>query len=394
MLTTGTSSKNPYDASTVNKMINGEQATIVWYVDDLKVSHKDPKVVHKLLEDLDFEFGGKTGLSKTTGKVHDYLGMTIDYSRKGMVEISMFDYLEDILANLPDKLRANRTFVTPAADHLFTVNPEATKLNTADADTFHRTVAKLLFAAKRARPDIQTAIAFLCTRVKQPDEDDQKKLIRVLGYIKETLFLPLTIGWDETGSMHWYVDASFAVHQDMKSHTGSVITFGKGAALSMSTKQKINTKSSTEAELVGVDDALPFNLWCRNFLREQGYHANNCDRNSEEAKHLKYLGHRNILYQDNTSSIRLEKNGKASSTKRTRHLNIRYFLITDKLKSKDVSTVEYCPTAEHLADVLTKPLQGSPFRKFRNAIMGCSDAEYLSHKLKYEERKKATTINE
>ena len=106
----------------------------------------------------------------------------------------------------------------------------ANKLNRQDAEMFHSTVAKLLFAAKRARPDIQTAIAFLCTRVKSPDEDDQKKLIRVLGYIKNTIYLPLTIGWDGTGNMYWYVDASFGVHHDMRSHTGGVMTFGRGAA--------------------------------------------------------------------------------------------------------------------------------------------------------------------
>ena len=131
--------------------------------------------------------------------------------------------------------------MTPAADHLFKVNPEAERLNKKDSETFHKYVAKLLFASKRARPDIQTAIAFLCTRVQNPDVDDWKKLVRVLGYVKETIFLPLVLGWDETGNIYWYVDASFAVHQNMRSHTGGVMTFGKGAVLSVSTKQKKST---------------------------------------------------------------------------------------------------------------------------------------------------------
>ena len=94
------------------------------------------------------------------------------------------------------------------------------------------------------------------------------------------------------------------------------------------------------------------------------------------------------MYQDNTSSIKLEKNGKASSTKRTRHINIRYFLITDKLKKGEIDTVEYCPTGDMLADYFTKPLQGSQFRRFRNAIMGATDAEYLAYKLSYEDAKR------
>ena len=82
-------------------------------------------------------------------------------------------------------------------------------------------------------------------------------MIRVLGHIRETTFLPLSLGWDETGDTCWCVNASFAAHNNMRSHTGAVMTLGKGAAVSMSTKQKLNTKSSTEAELVGVEDAPP-----------------------------------------------------------------------------------------------------------------------------------------
>ena len=81
--------------------------------------------------------------------------------------------------------------------------------------------------------------------MKNPDEDDERKLIRVLGYLKETLHIPLVLGTDGSNNVYWYVDASFAVHKDMKSHTGGVMTLGQGAVISMSTKQKLNTKSST-----------------------------------------------------------------------------------------------------------------------------------------------------
>ena len=379
--------ENPYDACTMNKIIDGDQATIVWHVDDLKISHRSEKVVRSILLDLEKEFGTVAPLTTTIGRVHDYLGMTIDYSEAGRVRFTMFDYLHEIIENLPGHLVTTRNTTTPAADHLFEVNEDAERLSKKDAEIFHSYTAKLLFAAKRARPDIQTAIAFLCTRVKDPDVDDWKKLKRVLGYIKDTIFLPLTIGWDGTGNIYWYVDASFAVHNNMRSHTGAMMTFGTGAALSMSTKQKINTKSSTEAEIVGVDDSLPFNIWCLYFLREQGYQARSDSEEKKSEESLHFLGHKNILYQDNTSSIKLESNGKASSTKRTRHINIRHFLVTDKLKQGDISTIEYCPTEEMIADYFTKPLQGAQFRRFRNAIMGISDAEYLAYKLAYEDAK-------
>ena len=77
----------------------------------------------------------------------------------------------------------------------------------------------------------------------------------------------------------------------------------------------------------------------------------------------------NVLFQDNKSAILLEKNGKASSSKRTKHINIRYFFITDRVEKGDVSLI-WCPTGDMIGDYMTKPLQGALFRKFRDQIMG------------------------
>ena len=76
----------------------------------------------------------------------------------------------------------------------------------------------------------------------------------------------------------------------------------------------------------------------------------------------------NIVYQDNKSSILLETNGRASSSKRTRHLNVRYFFVKDRVDSGEVR-IEYCPTEEMIADYFTKPLQGALFYKMRDLIM-------------------------
>jgi hypothetical protein len=130
------------------------------------------------------------------------------------------------------------------------------------------------------------------------------------------------------------------------------MTYGGGAPITMSRKQKLNTRSSTEAELVGVDDAINMVLWTRLFLEAQGYAIA-----------------RNILMQDNQSSILLERNGKRSSTKRTRAINIRYFFVTDQVE-KGALEIEYCPTGDMISDFMTKPLQGALFAKFKRAIMG------------------------
>ena len=96
--------------------------------------------------------------------------------------------------------------------------------------------------------------------------------------------------------------------------------------MSESTKQKFNPRSSTEAEIVGVNDAMYLVLWVRHFLESQGYIIKD-----------------NIVYQDNQSSMKLEQNGKTSSTKNTRHMEIRYFFVTDNIQRNKLS-VKYCPT--------------------------------------------------
>jgi hypothetical protein len=104
--------------------------------------------------------------------------MTLDYSDKGKVKIKMPYYVEKMLADLPAKMDGEA--LTPAANHLFSVDGDQTKVDKEKAQFFHTYVAKTLFLCKRARPDLQTAVAFLCTRVKSCDEDNYKKLTRML----------------------------------------------------------------------------------------------------------------------------------------------------------------------------------------------------------------------
>jgi hypothetical protein len=92
-----------------------------------------------------------------------------------------------------------------------------------------------------------------------------------LEYLRGTLDEFLTLGADDLGIMRTWVDASYAVHEDMKSHTGGVVSFGRGAVMSKSSKQRLNTKSSMEAELVGASDYLPYPIWAKYFLEAQGY---------------------------------------------------------------------------------------------------------------------------
>ena len=117
---------------------------------------------------------------------------------------------------------------------------------------------------------------------------------------------------DNTQSLYWYIDSSFVVHYDMKIYTVLHFLMGKGDIEGESTKQKVNTRRSTESELQGVVDKIVKVLWCKRFLQAQGF----------EVK-------LNLVYKDNTSRIKLEENGKASSGKRTRNFYINMFYVTD-----------------------------------------------------------------
>ena len=130
------------------------------------------------------------------------------------------------------------------------------------------------------------------------------------------------------------------------------MTMGKGAVQSSSIKQKLVTRSTCESELVGANNASTKILWTKLCMEAQGYEIRE-----------------NILYQDNKSTILLLNNGKASSGKQTRAINIRYFFLHDQ-QEKGNLTVKYCPTGEMIGDFMTKPKQGRDFKQFWNDIMG------------------------
>ena len=141
------------------------------------------------------------------------------------------------------------------------------------------------------------------------------------------------------------------MHNDRKSHIGGCITLGRGTLMNRSEKQKLNTKSTTESEMVGCSDLAPDLIWTKNFLKHQGYD-------------LKVN-----INQDNTSAINLEKNGVASAGRRSKHIDIRYFWLKDRVERGDVN-IKYCPTKLMIADFFTKPLQGTFFKRLKAVIMG------------------------
>jgi hypothetical protein len=338
---------NPYDRCVANKMINGKQCTIVWYVDDNKISHVDKNVVTDILEKLKGHFGN---ITVSRGKRHNFLGTDIYIRDDGLIEMSMSSHIQDAIDSFGSLCGYKVT--SPAAAHLWDVNDECELLDEDKMVIFHSVTAKLLFVTKRTRPDIEPAVAFCTTRVQKPNKDDWKKLKRCITYLDQTKNDPRIIGCNNIQELFTWVDASFAVHPNMRSHTGGTMSMGRGMIHCRSSKQKLNTKSSTEAELVGTSEYVPFNIWIVMFMKKQGYDIK-----------------KNILFQDNQSAIRMLKNGRESCTGNSRHIDIKHFFVKDRIDKNEIE-VRYCPTHLMIADYFTKPLQGKAFKLLRDLIMG------------------------
>ena len=194
--------QNPYDPCSFNKTVNDEKLTMHFHVDNLKCSHKDQEVLDSRVKDLNNIFRtSKKELAETKGDIHEYLGLTInfigrcnpdDYNKTGQVVFTMYVYVEDIIASTPPDMRGIAP--DPARSKLFSVHESSLRLNRVEADEFHSMTARLLFAKKRDRPDIQLAVAYLCTRVREPTEDEYLKPARVKRYFRNTVHLPLIIG--------------------------------------------------------------------------------------------------------------------------------------------------------------------------------------------------------
>lgn len=312
----------------------------------MMISACDDQHVDTVIAEIEFLY---PGLSKNRGKFFNYIGMTFNYETNKRVKITMNGFIHDLLEECSDFMGVSKT---PAKNTLFELNENNSNPLLPDEmrERFHSIVAKLLYASKRARWDLLILIAFLTKRVNNPRRDDWEKLTRGIQYIRGTQNLGVTLEIHDPITVTAYVDASYGVHKDKKSHTGCNITLGKGTIYAKSSTQKLNTKSSTEAELVALSDASNQILWTNNFLRMQGHHTGPA-----------------IIFQDNLSTIQLIANGQPNS-ERTRHVDIRYFFLHDRQQKGDVKLI-YKRTEDMTADILTKPLQGDLFRRLRTQLL-------------------------
>ena len=324
--------------------IRGVQCTVAIHVDDLLITSIDKLALEEVANHLQSVY---KDIRRVDGPRVGYLGMMMDLTGKGKALITMDGFTNDVLDNSSIDGLAN----TPATDYLFVTREDAGTVTEDQRVHFHTMVAKMLYLAKRVRPECLPTVAFLATRVTKCDQDDLGKLRRLVRYVRFTKDRGVCL-CPTSMEVSTQIDAAYGVHVDGKSHTGSSVSIGDGATVhSKSSKQKNVTKSSTEAELVALSDSATQGLHVRNFMREQGHDVGPL-----------------VIYQDNLSTMALIEKGRSTS-ERSRHIDIRFFWLKERVDAGE-AVIRHLSTKSMFANILTKPLQGAQFKTEREGLTG------------------------
>jgi hypothetical protein len=333
---------NDVDPCIMNKMVNDKQCTIALFVDDILITCEDEAGIDQLIESLRSEYGDIT--------VHrdpvdlSYIGMHL-HTEGNKIKVSQLAYITELLT----KYEITGVAASPATGTLFEDDGSHALLSDKEKALFHTQVAQLLYLSTRTRPDILLAVSYLTTRVRAPNDLDKRKLSRVFKYLNGTKDQAIVLGGSSDLAVRAHIDAAFALHGDGKSHSGLVIKIGGSTIMCKSSKQKIVTKDSTEAELVALSDMMVLVLKAHEFMQSQG--------RGKKAP---------VLYQDNMSTISLVTKGGGKY--RTKHMRVRREVVRECASNGDIRVV-YKPTGQMLADSLTKPLQGTLLRGMTQGIV-------------------------
>ena len=321
--------------------------TIGVHVDDLLITSTSLESLHKVRYDLQHKF---KEISYCEDQEINYLGMTIKKYQDGSLDITAKKLIEEIIKEYDIQGEAT----SPASGTLFKVTTDSDQsLDNRQKEIFHSRVMKLLYLCKRVRPDLLLVESLLSTRVTRPCESDWQKLSRALKDLNGTSDKGLHFQKSKDFNFTIYLDAAHNVHDDSKGQSGMVAKLGDCTMYCRSVKQKLVSMSSFETELIALSDGCNWMEGMRNFLIE-----------------MKIIGasQKVKIYQDNRSTILAALRGPSYS-KRTKHINVRFYKVKELVDS-GILDIEYKQSGEMVADILTKPLQGTLFRKLRSRLLG------------------------
>jgi hypothetical protein len=314
---------------------------ILLHVDDI-LANVDREEAMSLKERLEKAFG--TIQFEEGGRL-SYSGMQLELREEGTI-VDMSFYAKQLLEG-----KSLKEVPSPSTKKTFKVDEGSPLLGEEQKKYFHLTVAKLLFMAKRARPDLLTVVSFLCTWVQGATQQDMGKIERVLGYVKAMQDHAMVLRAQTTQNIRAYVDAAFALHSDSKSHTGVMVYVGETLVYVSSKKQKCMSKSLTEAELIGLTNNLGFIELFQEFVEFLVGRKVNTP----------------IVFQDCSAVVTLV--AKGGGITRTKHLCARMNLGKEMVDQERVHVV-YIKAVEMKADGFSKPFDPAEFKKYAKMVQG------------------------
>jgi hypothetical protein len=322
--------------------IDGHEIILFIHVDDIGILKKNDIVVELLKNKLDAIF---TKANVDLSNPLNFLGMNItNFHDNIFVDMCRFEHEACTVWG------ATGGISTPADHSIFTDDLESILLPPARAKLFHACAAKLLFLAKRSRPDILTAISVCCAHVTAPREQDWLRLDRVMRYLFAHPGLGLKFSKHELMCMKCYCDAAFACHGEYRSRTGIIILMNGGVIVTKSSKQTLTTRSTPESELVALSDGAAMAMGCKNFYASIGVAIPVITMMEDNKTALDYIAAGGPIHA------------------RTRYIGVKYYYAKQYIDAGDL-VMMYCRTEEMLADVMTKPVMGALFLSLRNGFM-------------------------
>lgn len=310
---------------------NGERIYLLIYVDDVILA----SVSSKLIKHAETILGNNFEI-KLLGDIHNYLGIRVTRDNAGIFYLDQQRYIEKIVNQF--SLQESKPSMIPIDPGYYKLVGNSNKL--LRNDDYRSAIGSLLYISVNSRPDIAASVSILSRKVSCPTELDWCEVKRVIRYLNGTKKYTLALGgvYDEQTMFYGYCDADWAEDvSDRKSNTGYLFKLFGGTISWCSRKQTCVALSSTEAEYVALAESCQELKWLQMLLED--FHE--------------LVQKPTVIHEDNQSCIKIVNGEKISS--RTKHIDIKYHFVRDINLNGD-AVIKYCPTADMVADVLTKPL--------------------------------------
>ena len=322
---------------------NGTYFIGIVHVDDILAAASNQQLIDDFHQCLQSAFG-----PIPQNPINNYVGFHLRRDRENKtIYIDMPEKINKLKTKYTD-VNWSKPYTTPSDLSFFTSDSEELDSN---PKLFLSKLQSLRYIAYKYRFDILKEVAFLSTKANKPTTEDKIKLDRVLIYTVRSKNKRLKIQ-PKNLIPSFYVDASYGSHRSAVGHTGIVICIGESPIFCVSSKHKIITLSSTEAEAVALKEAMLYGIWIIGLYIELQIH-----------KKTHYLPIE--ILQDNMSTIRLTESPGTFS--RSKHQFIRYAFLQQQVALFNFA-ITHTPSKDMIADILTKPLVGNNFHKLVAAL--------------------------